>query len=182
MRFTYTTCQKHLGLYLDEKLSFSGRANANISKGNKGIGIIKRLLNTLPRKSLLNVFKSFIRLHLHYCDINYNQLNNESFCAKIERIQYNLAITDAIKETPHTKLHKDQLESLKFRRWFRQLCDFFKVKTNEKPDQLDPNSSAFLESQSLDQIDSYYCRTDTFKSSSVQNSWVEQIWSLRSKI
>ena len=71
-----TTCQKQLGLYLDEKLSFSDHINAKISKANKGIGIIKKLSNTLPRNSLLTIYKSFIRPHLDYCDILYDQPNN----------------------------------------------------------------------------------------------------------
>ena len=73
-------CQKHLGLYFDEKLNFNHHINVNISKANKGIGIIKRLSHILPRKS----YKSFIRPHLDYCDVIYDQPNNESFCRKIE--------------------------------------------------------------------------------------------------
>ena len=103
-----TTCQKHLGLYLDEKLSFYDHINAKISKANKGIGIIKRLSDTLPRNSLLTIYKFFIRPHRDYCDIIYDQPNNESFCAKIERMQYNaaLAITGVVKGTSQTKLYK----------------------------------------------------------------------------
>ena len=58
------------------------------------------------------------------------------FVPKFERIQYNaaLAITAAIKGASQTKLYKELgLESLKFRRWFRELCTFFKVKTSGKP-------------------------------------------------
>ena len=113
-----TACQKHLGLYLDEKLNFQDHVNAKSLKANKGIGIIKRLSNTLPRKSLLTIYKFFIR-HLDCCDIIFDQPNNKSFCTKIEHIQYNaaLAITGAIKGTSQTKLYKDLgLESLKFRR------------------------------------------------------------------
>ena len=40
-------CQKHLGLYLDEKLNFNHHINVKISKANKGIGIIKRLSHIL---------------------------------------------------------------------------------------------------------------------------------------
>ena len=36
-----TPYQKHLGLYLDEKLNFNHHINVKISKANKGIGIIK---------------------------------------------------------------------------------------------------------------------------------------------
>ena len=79
-----TPCQKHLGLYLDEKLNFSCHINLKISKANKGIGIIKRLSHILPRKSLITIYKSFIRPHLDYCDVIYDQPNNESFCTKIE--------------------------------------------------------------------------------------------------
>ena len=75
-------------------------------KANKGIGIIKRLSNALPRKSLLTIYKSFIRLYLDYCDIIYDQPNNEGFCTKIEHIQYiaALAITGEVKGTSETKL------------------------------------------------------------------------------
>ena len=79
-----TSGQKHLGLYLDEKLNFSQHINIKISKANKGIGIIKRLSHILPRKSLLTIYKSFIRPHLDYCDVMYDQPNNESFLPKLK--------------------------------------------------------------------------------------------------
>ena len=104
-----TVCQKHLGLYLDEKLGFYDHINAKISKANAGIGIIKALSNTLPRKSLLTIYKSFIRPHLDYCDVFHDQPNNELFCTKIEPMQYNaaLAITGAIRRTSQTKLYNE---------------------------------------------------------------------------
>ena len=114
-----TTCQKRLGLYLDESLSFSDHVNAKISKANKGIGIIKSLSNKFPRNSLLTLYKYFIRPQLDYCDIIYDQPKHESFCTKFEHIQYNaaLAITGAIKGTSRTKLYKELgLESLRVRR------------------------------------------------------------------
>ena len=88
--------------------NFYDRINAKILKANKGIGIIRRLSNMLPRNSLLIIYKSFIRPHLNFCDIIYDQPNNESFCTKMECIQCNgaLAITGAIKGTSHTKLYK----------------------------------------------------------------------------
>ena len=169
VRVARTTCQKHLGLYLDEKLGFYDPINAKISKANKGMEIIKRFSNTLPRNSLLTIYKSFIGPHLDYCDIIYDQPNKESFCTKIERIQYNaaLGITGAIKGTSQTKLYKELgLEYLKFKRWFRRLWTFFKVKTSDKPEyilNLIPAGQHFYNTRSLDQIETYYCRIDTFK-------------------
>ena len=47
----------------------------------------------------MTIYKSYIRPHLDYCDVIYDQPHNESFCKKIESIQYNsaLAITGVIK-------------------------------------------------------------------------------------
>ena len=118
-------------LYLDGKSNFSQHIKIKISKENKGIGIIKSLLNILSRKSLVTISKFFVRPHLDYCDVICDQAKNESFCTKIERIQYNaaLAITGEIRGTSPIKLYKELgLESLRFRRWFRRLCTFFKIK------------------------------------------------------
>ena len=43
-----TSHQKHLGLYLDEKLNFSHHIKEITSKVNKGIGIIRKLRSILP--------------------------------------------------------------------------------------------------------------------------------------
>ena len=160
-------CQKHLGLYLDEKLNFNHHINVNISKANKGIGIIKRLSHILPRKSLITIYKSFIRPHLDYCDVIYDQPNNESFCREIERAA--LVITGAIRGTSQTKLYNELgLESLKFRRWFRRFCTFFKKKIHGKPEYLlnkIPSSQIHYNTRNTDQVETYYCRTDIFKNS-----------------
>ena len=59
-----TPCQKHLDLYLDEKLNFHDHINAKILKANKGIEIIKRLLNALFPESPFSEspFELFINL------------------------------------------------------------------------------------------------------------------------
>ena len=97
VKLTHT--QKHLGLQLDSKLSFSEHTNNKISKATKAIGILCKLQPGLPRRSLLTVYKSFIRPHLDYGDVIYDQPSNASFSNKIESVQYNaaLAITGVIK-------------------------------------------------------------------------------------
>ena len=44
----------------------------------KGIGIFKKLSKTLPWHALITIYKSFVRPHLDYGDIIYDQPNNES--------------------------------------------------------------------------------------------------------
>ena len=84
VQIAHTPCQKHLGLYLDEKLSFTYHIDVKILKANKEIGTIKRFSHILPKKSLITIYKFFIRLLFDYCDVIYDQPNNESFCTKIE--------------------------------------------------------------------------------------------------
>ena len=164
-------------VFQDKKLDFETLLKNNKCvtihvKNMQGIGIIKRLSNTLPRKFLLTIYKSFIRPHLDYCDIIYDQPNKKSFCTKIEHIQYNcaLAITGAIKGTCQTKLYKELgLESLKFRRWFRRLCTFLKIKTSGKPEyifNLIPTGQNSYNTRGLDQTETYYCRTDAIENAS----------------
>ena len=81
----------------------------------KTMGLLRELQNLLLRKSLITVYKSFIRPNLDYLDIIYDQAYNTSFHRKWESIQYNaaLAITGAIRATSKEKLFQDLcLESL----------------------------------------------------------------------
>ena len=129
--------QKHLGINLDEELTFKHHINEKINKANKGIGIIRKLNNILPRSALLTICRSFIRPHLAYGDVIYDQPENESFSSKIESVQYNvsLAITGTIRGTSQEKLYQELgLESLRSRRWLRRMCYFYKlIKTRKKP-------------------------------------------------
>ena len=66
---------------------------------------------------LLIIYKPFVRPHLDYGDIVYDQLNNQSFSRKIEAVEYNatLAIINAIKGTSRVKLCQElRIESLSF--------------------------------------------------------------------
>ena len=74
--------QKHLGLYLDAKLNFSEYINEKVKKAVKG----KKLNVTLPRSSLLTIYKSFIRPHLDYGNVIYDQSNNNRLSEKTESI------------------------------------------------------------------------------------------------
>ena len=44
--------QKHLGIHLDEELTFKHHINEKINKANKDIRIIRKLDNILPRSAL----------------------------------------------------------------------------------------------------------------------------------
>ena len=92
--------QKHLRLYLDAKFNFSEHINEKIKKAVKGIRVNKKLSVTLPRSSLLTIFKSFIRPHVDYGGVIYDLPTNRRFSGKIKSIHYNtaLAITALLEE------------------------------------------------------------------------------------
>ena len=124
--------QKHLGLILDSKLDFNEHIDNKINKCNQVVGIMKRLSLVLSRKSLLKIYKSFVRPNLDYADIIYDKPFNESFKRKIEMVQYKaaLVITGAIKGTSSDRLYQELgLESLADRRWSRRLFFFYKIIT-----------------------------------------------------
>ena len=90
----------------------------------------------LPRTALITLYKGFVRPHLDYGDIIYDQARNASLLQKLESLKYNtcLAITWATRGSSTEKLYQELgFESLKQRRWYRKLCDFYKVFKNESP-------------------------------------------------
>ena len=77
-----STSQMDLGIHLDEKLNLNPHVKEKISKANGGIGIIKKLQSKLPTNALLTSYKYFVRPHLDYGDIVYDQPTNDSFSRK----------------------------------------------------------------------------------------------------
>ena len=64
--------QKHLGIILDSNLSFSAHVKSAISKARKGIGLLKCLSKYLPRHTLKELYKLYVRPHLDYGDLIYH--------------------------------------------------------------------------------------------------------------
>ena len=79
-----TSLQKHLGMFLDSKLNFSEHLKIFSQKTNKTIGLLRKLQTLLPRAPLITIYKSFIRPHLDYGDMIYDQTFNMSFQQKMK--------------------------------------------------------------------------------------------------
>ena len=111
------------------------------------------------RNALLTIYKFSIRPHLDYGDIVFDQPTNDSFCKKLESVQYNaaLAITGTIKRTSSkVKLYKELgHESLKLRRKLRRLFAFNKMKTTGLPSylfSLIPNTVHSYQTRKMDNV------------------------------
>ena len=99
---------KHLGLLLDVGLNFVEHINEQIKEANKGIILIRKFHLSLLHVPLSTFYKSFVRPHLDYQDVIYDQPNNSTLSDKIEFVQYNavLAIKSAIRGTSRKKLYQ----------------------------------------------------------------------------
>ena len=130
---------KHLGMILDSNLSYQHHIKYILNKVNKTIGLLRKFQLIFPRHSLITIYKTFIRPHLHYGDVLYDRAFNKSFHQRLESIQYNpaIAITGTRRGTSLEKLFQELgLETLKSRRWFRKLFLFYKILHSKSPSYL----------------------------------------------
>ena len=63
----------------------------------------------MQRKSFTTFYKAFLRPLVDYGDIIYDKSQNESFCEKLESVQYKaaLATTDAMLDTSCDKIYQE---------------------------------------------------------------------------
>ena len=98
-----TTSHKHVELILDSSFSFDEYLISVQGKTNKSVGLLRKLQNTLPRQALITIYKAFVRRHLDYGDILYEQAYyNTSFHQKLEKI-----LTGAIGGTSKEKIYQN---------------------------------------------------------------------------
>ena len=131
--------QKHLGITLDNRLSFEEYLRLIISKINKTIGLLRKFQCLILRSALFTIYKTFVRRHFDYGDIIYEQAYNSFFHQKIESVQYNgcVAITGAIRGTSKEKLYDELgLVSLQLVAGSESKCFFYKLYKNESPQYL----------------------------------------------
>ena len=102
-------CSQTSGAYSRQGLIFVHHLKEKISKASRGIGLIRRFRMYVPRISLLCIYKAFVRPHLDYTDIIYDQPRNENFTQKLESVQYNaaLAISGCFRATSREKLYNE---------------------------------------------------------------------------
>ena len=136
------TEHKHLGIILDSKLSFSAHIKSAISKTRMCIGLLKCLSKYLPRHTLNELYKLYVRPHLDYGDVIYHipakvcefsqNIVLPNLMEKIESVQYSaaLAVTGTSREQLYAELGWGSLSS---RRWSRRLTLFYKIINNLTP-------------------------------------------------
>ena len=176
------TDHKHLGLILETKLTFTKHITQNISIARKGIGIIKYMSSYAPKRTLHQIDKIFVRPHLDYCDIIYHSpsltnpsdssINLNFMMQSLESTQYQAALAVLWKGSSKISMYEELgWESLSDRRWFKRLCQFYKIQNDLTPLYLKeaiPQPRTFLYGQRRENLlHEIPCRTTRFLTASI---------------
>ena len=169
---------KHLGLLINNKLSWSDHISTIINSASKMLDVLKRLKYTIDRKSLETIYFSFVRPKLEYaCQIwddcnerDSEHLENINLCAA--RI-----VTGAKRGTSHALIYREtNWESLADRRKSVKLKFFHKIVHGEAPEYLKSllpdqvhHGMPYPLRNSTD-IRQYHCRTEKLKNSVIPSS------------
>ena len=132
------TSTKHLGIILDDRLTFRKHILEAITKAKKGLALMKFLSKYVTPLVLDKTYKMYVRPHLDYGDVIYhNQLVD--MMNSLESIQYQagLIVTRCWKGTNKEKLYSELgWESLIQRRIFSRFALYFKIQNNETHEYL----------------------------------------------
>ena len=122
--------QKHLGIFPDAQITFEEHLKVITTELNKTIGLIRKFQYILLRPALMAIYKAFVRAHLDYSDLIYDEAYSETYHQKLQFIQYNacLALSGSIGGSSRKKLYQELgLKSLQRRRWYRKRSLFYKI-------------------------------------------------------
>ena len=114
------TSQNHLGILIDNRLSFKEHLKLVFSKIKKPIALLCKLQCLISRSALNTIYKIYARPRLDYGYVILEETYNSSSYQEIKSVQYN-----------------DELGlGLLFCHWYRKLCCFYKFYKNKSPQYL----------------------------------------------
>ena len=128
---------RHLAVYLDGGLTFSKHIREAVIKATKVVSLLKYLSKYVSKKVLDLSYKLYVRPHLDYGDVIFNNQWTE-LMNLIEQYKAALIVSGCWQGTNREKLY-DELgwESLSERRWCRRMTMFYKILNGMAPYLLD---------------------------------------------
>ena len=69
VKVDFASSVRFLGVQIDEKLKFKDHINSISSKGAKSTGVLYKLRQYLPLRTLISVYRSLVESHLNYCNL-----------------------------------------------------------------------------------------------------------------
>ena len=129
---------KHLGLVLNNTLTWDNHINKICLEAGKRISNIKRLPNNITPFTKLHIYKTFIRPVLEYGSVIFDNCS-KALSDDLESSQRQAAIaaTRAYNHTTHANLLQEcGLQTLQTRRQMAKVVLFFKIKKGKAPEYL----------------------------------------------
>ena len=129
---------KHLGLVLSSSLSWSAHIQEISTKACKTLNVMHALKYKLSRKALENIYITFVRPTLEYCDVIWDGCLQKDKDL-LENIQLAAArvVTGARRGTSHSALLKETgWQTLQQRRDTHKLIMLYKILNNLTPEYL----------------------------------------------
>ena len=177
---------KHLGIILDSRLTFPAHIKVVVFKTRKCIGMLKYLSSYLPRHTLNELYKLYVRPHLDYGDVIYHipgkmcdfsqNITLSSLMEKLECAHYSaaLAVTGAWRGPSRERFYAELgWELLNLRRWSWRLILLYKIINNSTPEYTRAPIPLLHQSQycfrNQDVIGRIRARTEKFESSFYPN-------------
>ena len=154
--------------------------------------MIRFLSKYVARAVLDQIFKLYVRPHLHYGDIIYHKYDPEmrlKFTQRLEQTQYSTALAAAgvWRGTNRQRLYEELgWETLYHRRWYRRLCHFFNLVKSQSPsylfDEITPERQLNYGLRHPRDYEVHFARTNRFSNTYLHNTLFEWNLLMRSKL
>ena len=120
-------CERDLGIYMDNKLTFKEHIRRITAKANSVVGVIRRSFDFLTKEILALLLKALVRPILEYGNSVW-QPNQKALCQDVEDVQRRATkLLASIKEMSYPeRLKKLKLPSLEHRRKRGDMIELYK--------------------------------------------------------
>jgi hypothetical protein len=125
-------CEKDIGVYIDDELSFDIHINNIINKSNRILAICKRTFDFLNVQTFSLIFKGLIRPHLEYASSVWSPHLSRQITA-LEKVQKRATkLVHGLSPLPYNERLKIlKLPTLKYRRTRGDMINLFKLTCDE---------------------------------------------------
>ena len=127
-----TECERDLGVYIDSKLQFTQHCQEKVNKANKVLGYIRHTFKNLNQDTFLLLYKSLVRPHLEFASCIWSPKYKYNIDS-IERVQRRATkLIPQIRNLSYNeRLQHLNLETLSYRRTRADLCETYRILTNQ---------------------------------------------------
>ena len=127
-----STCEKDLGVHIDDNLKFEKHINAAVNKANRIVGITRKTFDYMDADIFKMLFKSLVRPHLEYGAPVWNPHTNK-LKEQLENVQRRATKTIPGFSTLSypERLRKLKMPTLAYRRTRGDMIQVFKMLNNK---------------------------------------------------